>query len=240
MSDGASTEVDGMSLNVTRFRDRADAGRRLAVLLEEYRAESPVVLGLPRGGVPVAYEVARFLGAPLDVLVVRKVGVPWHPELGAGAVAEGGCLHLSPDVLAAVGLTEQDLAATIHEKRKDVEARVRRFRGGGARAELRGRTVILVDDGIATGGTMRVALQAIKAAAPRKIVLAVPVASPEVLESLADDVDRIVCPLVPADLYAIGLWYEDFRQVADDEVARLLEQSREEGAPRSRTSMTST
>ena len=226
MSEGASTGLDEMLLNATRFRDRTDAGRRLAAMLEEYRTESPVVLGLPRGGVPVAYEIARALGAPLDVLVVRKVGVPWHPELGAGAVAEGGYLHLSPDILAAVGLSEQDLAATIEVKRKEVEARVRRFRAGADRVELRGRTVIVVDDGIATGGTVRVALQAIKTAAPRKVVLAVPVASPEVLESLAHEVDRIVCPLVPADLYAIGLWYEDFNQVSDDEVARLLEKSR--------------
>ena len=230
MSDRADTKVDDESPPPPRFRDRQDAGRRLATMLEDYRAESPVILALPRGGVPVGYEVARHLRATLDVLVVRKVGVPWHPELGAGAVAEGGYLHISPDVVAAVGLTEEDLAATIDEKRKEVEARVRRFRAGRARAELRQRTVILVDDGIATGGTVRAALQAIKAASPRKVVLAVPVASPEILESLSPEVDRIVCPLVPANLYAIGLWYDDFRQVDDSEVVRLLGDSSKEWA----------
>jgi putative phosphoribosyl transferase len=225
MSDSADDEIGEGSSPPARFRDRSDAGRKLAALLEQYRAESPVILALPRGGVPVGFEIARQLHAPLDIVVVRKVGVPWHRELGAGAVAEGGFLHLSADVVSAVGLTEEDLAPIIDEKRREVEARVRRFRAGRARAELRDRTVILVDDGIATGGTVRAALQAVKAAAPRQVVLAVPVASPEILESLAPEVDRIVCPLVPPHLHAIGLWYEDFGQVDDDEVVRLLEES---------------
>jgi putative phosphoribosyl transferase len=237
-ADRSSHDASGSSLNATRFRDRTDAGRRLAAMLEDCRAESPVVLGLPRGGVPVAYEVARSLQAPLDVLVVRKVEVPWHPELGAGAVSEGGYLHLSADVLAAAGLDPPDLAAAIDEKRKEVEARVRRFRHGAARVQLRNRTVVLVDDGIATGGTVHAALRTIKAMGPRKIVLAVPVASPKVLEALAPEVDRIVCPMVPADLYAIGLWYQDFAQVTDDEVVRLLKHSRSESVRRSDTTPT--
>lgn len=222
-----SADVDEAP-HAMRFRDRQEAGRRLAVLLQEYAAKAPIVLALPRGGVPVGYEVARALGAPLDVWVVRKVGVPWHPELGLGAVAEGGYLHISRSMVAELGVPEKQLEAVIARERAEVEARVRRFRGERPPPALHGRTVLLVDDGIATGGTVRAALRAIKSAGPRQVVLAVPVASPDVLELLASEVDRIVCPLVPADLYAIGLWYEDFRQVSDDEVVRLLERSRQE------------
>ena len=212
--------------NGMRFRDREEAGRTLGSLLQEYAVEAPIVLALPRGGVPVGYEVARALGAPLDVWVVRKVGVPWHPELGLGAVAEGGYLHISRKMVADIGISKEELEQAIESKRAEVEARVRRFRGERPPPELQGRTVILVDDGIATGGTVRAALRAIKAAGPRQVVLAVAVASPDVLASLASEVDRVVCPLVPEALYAIGLWYEDFRQVSDSEVVRLLEQSR--------------
>lgn len=219
-----------------RFRDRPDAGRKLAAMLEEFRGASPVVVALPRGGVPVGFEVARALGATLDILVVRKLGVPWNPELGAGAVAEGGYLYVSRDVVASAGVTEGELAAVTAEQRREVEARVHRFRAGRAPVDLRDRTVILVDDGIATGGTVMVALQAIRAARPRKIVLAVPVASAEILEALAPHVDRIVCPLVPTDLRAIGLWYEDFDQVPDEEVTRLLERSHRDAAVPPRTS----
>jgi putative phosphoribosyl transferase len=211
-----------------RFRDRVEAGLKLASVLKDYAAESPIVLALPRGGVPVGFEVAKALGAPLDVWVVRKVGVPWHPELGLGAVAEGGYVHISRDLVAEIGIPKSQLDEVIAAKRAEVEKRVRRFRGGHPPPELRGRTIILVDDGIATGGTVRAALRAIRAAEPKQVVLAVPVASADTLASLADEVDHIVCPLVPSELYAIGLWYEDFSQVDDDEVTRLLDRARRE------------
>lgn len=210
------------------FRDREDAGRQLAVELQSYAAKHPVVLALPRGGVPVGYEIARGLHAPLDVWVVRKVGVPWHEELGAGAVAEGGYLRLNEDVLQAVGISPEELAATIQRKKREVEERVKLFRDGLPRPELRDRTVILVDDGIATGGTVRAAIESIRAQRPAAIVLAVPVAAPEAIEALRPEVERIVCLRTPADLHAIGLWYLDFGQVSDEEVLRFLDRARRE------------
>lgn len=217
---------------MTRFRNRLDAGRKLAAKLAAYAGEDPIILALPRGGVPVGYEVARALRAPLDVWVVRKVGVPWHPELGVGAVCEGGYLYLSREILTQVGLSEEELSRVIERERAEVEQRVRKFRGNRPPPQLRGRTVILVDDGIATGGTVRVALRALRAEEPDKLVLAVPVAAPDILDALAPEVDRIVSLLAPRDLYAIGLWYEDFQQVTDDEVVHLLERARDQrGAP---------
>jgi putative phosphoribosyl transferase len=215
---------------MAEFRDRWDAGRRLAAALGDLRGEQPIVLALPRGGVPVGYEVARALGAPLDVWVVRKVGVPWHPELGMGAVAEGGYLHLSQEIVERVGVAEEEVLDVIEKERAKVEERVRRFRGGRPKPALQGRTVILVDDGIATGGTVRAAIQAVKAELPRKLVLAVPVAPADAVEELGGEVDDLVCLLAPPDLYAIGIWYEDFGQVSDEEVTRLLELSRAEQA----------
>ncbi len=210
------------------FDDREDAGRRLAAQLSSYAAERPIILALPRGGVPVGYEIARALQAPLDVWVVRKVGVPWHPELGAGAVAEGGYVHLNHDVIEHIGLSEEELAEIVENKQREVKERVRVFRGDHPPPRLRDRTVILVDDGIATGGTVHAAIRSIRAQAPRAIVLAVPVATPEVVEALGHEVERVVCLHTPADLYAIGAWYVDFTQVSDDEVARLLDRARRE------------
>lgn len=213
---------------MTKFRNRQDAGRKLAAELAVYADQGPIILALPRGGVPVGYEVARALHAPLDVWVVRKIGVPWHPELGVGAVCEGGYLYLSREILERVGLSEEELSGVIERERAEVEQRVRKFRGRRPPPQLRGRVVILVDDGIATGGTVRVALRALRAEEPGKLVLAVPVAAPDIVDALATDVDRIVSLLTPRDLYAIGLWYEDFEQVTDDEVVRLLERAREQ------------
>lgn len=213
-----------------RFRDRVDAGRRLAAELEPYAAEHPIVLALPRGGVPVGYEVARALSAPLDVWVVRKIGAPFQPELGVGAVAEGGFLYLSSRMLEETGLSEAGLSDQIATKRREVEARVKMFRGEHPRPILRDRTVIVVDDGIATGGTVRAAVQSIRAEGPKKVVLAVPVAAPSVVKELATDVDRVVALLTPVDLMAIGYWYDDFTQVPDDEVVRMLDRARHEQA----------
>jgi putative phosphoribosyl transferase len=189
------------------------------------------VLALPRGGIEVGYEVARALHAPLDVWVVRKVGVPWHPEFGVGAVAEGGYLYLARETMAALGLSDEDLSGVIESERLEVEQRVRRFRSGRPRSRLAGRSVLVVDDGIATGGTARAAIRSIRAENPARIVLAVPVASPDTLAELAPEVEQIVCLLAPASMQAIGLWYEDFRQVSSDEVVRLLERRREEQTP---------
>jgi putative phosphoribosyl transferase len=209
-----------------RFRDRQDAGQQLAGELRDFAKDSPLVLALPRGGVPVAFEVARALGAELDVWVVRKLGVPWHQELGVGAVAEGGQVFVSREIIEQVGLTGLELAQITETKRREVAERVRKFRGDRPRPLLQGRTVILVDDGIATGGTARAAIEAIRSEAPKKLVLAVPVAAPDSLSALGTLVDRVVCLLTPTDLHAIGLWYDDFTQVPDEEVIRLLERSR--------------
>jgi putative phosphoribosyl transferase len=208
------------------FRDRQEAGELLAARLLRYREEGPVVLGLPRGGVPVAFEVARALKAPLDVWVVRKVGVPWQPELGMGAVAEGGKVFVSREIIDLAGVTNAELMEVVRRESAEVARRVRRFRGERPAPELEGRTVILVDDGIATGGTVRAAIRALRRQRPRRIVLAVPVAAAEILAELRPQVDDLVCLLSPRQLFAIGGWYEDFGQVDDAEVIALLEQSR--------------
>jgi putative phosphoribosyl transferase len=210
------------------FPNREDAGRRLAAELQPYAAEHPIVLALPRGGVPVGYEIARALHAPLDVWVVRKIGVPWHPELGVGAVAEGGYVHLNQDILVHIGLSKKELAEATHSEEREVEQRVRRFRGDRPAPLLSHRTVILVDDGIATGGTVRAAIRSVRAQAPKKIILAVPVAAPETVAALSTEVERVVCLMTPSELHAIGLWYQDFRQVPDDEVVQVLDRARKE------------
>ncbi|WP_437631172.1 phosphoribosyltransferase family protein [Sorangium sp. So ce854] len=212
------------------FRDRVDAGRRLAFALRRYRDEAPVVLGLPRGGVPVAYEVARALKAPLDVWVVRKVGAPGYEELGLGAVSEGGEVYLNDQALAELGVPPDEAAEIVDRKAAEVEARVQRFRRGRPLPDLAGRTVIVVDDGIATGGTARAALHAVRRRGPRRLVLAVPVASPRTLDSLRPEVDEVVCLAADPHLFAIGAYYRDFSQTTDDDVVALLERARGAGA----------
>lgn len=219
-------------MGTRRFRDREDAGRQLASLLMDVAKERPLVLALPRGGVPVAFEVARALNAQLDVWVVKKLGVPWQPEFGYGAVAEGGHTYVNRDVVERVGLTPRELEEAIEQKRQEVAARVQQYRGGAPRPGLGRRTVVLVDDGIATGGTMAASVEALRAEGATRLILAAPVGSPQTLDALRPGVDRIVCPLVPDDLQAIGLWYDDFAQVPDAEVARLLEEARSWNAPR--------
>ncbi|QRN98164.1 phosphoribosyltransferase [Archangium violaceum] len=211
-----------------RFRDRKDGGCQLAALLKGYRDESPLVLGLPRGGVPVAYEVARTLGAPLDVWVVRKVGAPGQPELGLGAVAEGGALFLDRGMIRSLGYSETEVMQVAEREAEEVSVRIARFRGPHPAPDLEGRTVLLVDDGVATGGTMRAAIRALRERRPRKIVLAVPVGAVESLDSLSAEVDDVVCAHPAEFMMAVGEFYEDFRQTSDEEVQRLLARAREE------------
>lgn len=204
------------------FQDRRDAGRRLAARLAPLAPERPVVVALPRGGVPVAAEIAAVLHAPLDVLVVRKVGAPGRPELGIGAVAEGGLRVLNEDVLRAMEVDDAELRAAVRQAEGELAERLTRYRAGRSGVVVTDRTVILVDDGLATGGTARVAARALRLQAPARLVLAVPVAAAEALAALAHEVDEIVCLEAPEPLWAIGAWYADFHQVPDDEVAALL------------------
>lgn len=207
------------------FRDREQAGRELAKHLTRYREQSPIVLGLPRGGVSVAYEVARALDAPLDVWVVRKLGAPIQPELGMGAVAEGGEVFVDAQTVRDVGASEAEVKEAIVCKTAEVEERCKLYRGEREPPDVSGKTVLVVDDGIATGGTVRAALRAIRRRQPRRLVLAVPVAATDTLESLAREADEIVCLSSQPALYAIALWYESFEPVNDDGVVALLDRT---------------
>jgi putative phosphoribosyl transferase len=206
-----------------RFRDRAEAGRRLAEALAPLRQEHPVVLGLPRGGVPVAFEVARALGAPLDVIVVRKLGLPFQPELAMGAIGEGGIRILNLELIRAAGLSEVELAAVARREEAELERRVRRFRGERPPLVLDGRAVVVVDDGIATGSTARAACQVARAHGATSVILAVPVAARSSIENLEDVTDEIVCLTTPEPFFAVGQWYDDFDQVSDETVSGLLQ-----------------
>ena len=207
------------------FRNRMDAGRRLAERLGHLRGEDVVVLGLPRGGVPVAAEVARELDAPLDVIVVRKLGVPFQPELAMGAVGEGGSLVVNERVGRRAHIGESELAEVERRERAEVERRARRFRGHRSRETVTGRTAVVVDDGIATGSTARAACQVARAQGAARVVLAVPVCSPEAARALRGEVDELVCLETPGWFFAVGQFYADFRQTSDDEVTTLLQQA---------------
>ena len=205
------------------FQDRTQAGRVLASTLSQYANRPDVlVLALPRGGVPVAYEVARALNAPLDVFLVRKLGVPGHPELAMGAIASGGVRILNRDVVEALGITREQFDAITAEQLRELERRERAYRGDRPPPDVRGKTVILVDDGLATGATMRAAIEALKQLGPARIVVGVPIASPETCEELESVVDEVVCGVTPRPFYAVGAWYRDFSQTSDDEVRDLL------------------
>lgn len=206
-----------------RYRDRSDAGRRLAARLQDYAGRPDVVvLALPRGGVPVAFEVARALRVPLDVFVVRKLGLPAHPELAMGAIASGGVRVLDRAAVTRFGVTDEQLAAVAANEERELERRERRYRDGLPSPDLQGKTVILVDDGLATGSTMAAAASAIAAQRPARLVVAVPVAALETCRAFRDIVDEIICGATPDPFVAVGLWYEDFSQTSDDEVHELL------------------
>ena len=210
------------------FTDRREAGRRLAGAFAGRTLERPVVLGLPRGGVPVAAELARALGAPLDVLVVRKLGLPRQPEVAMGAIGERGARVLNDDVLRYGAVRDAELAKVERRERAELEARVTRFRGGAPPIDLAGRTAVIVDDGVATGATARVAAVVAKARGAARVVLAVPVGASDSLGSLAADpaVDEIVCLSVPPGFMAVGMHYLDFAQTTDAQVAELLAAAR--------------
>jgi len=215
-----------------RFRNRSDAGRRLAARLEFLRGADVVVLGLPRGGVPVAAEVARALGAPLDVILVRKLGVPVQPELGLGAIGESGARVINSEVVRYAQVSEAEIARVEQKERAELQRRAQRFRGGSPHEPLTGRIAVIVDDGIATGSTARAACQVARAQGAARVVLAVPVAPPSSEAALAGDADELVCLETPHRFLAIGEWYEDFSQTRDEEVVSLLRAARARYAER--------
>ena len=206
----------------SRFKDRTSAGRDLAAKLAHLRGQNVIVLALPRGGLPVAYEIAHALHAPLDVLNVRKLGVPWHEELAMGAIATGGVRVLNSSVIMATGVTQEDLDQVTALQRLELDRRERLYRDGRPAPALLGRVVVLVDDGIATGATARAAISVVRAQWPARVILAVPVVQPSIAKELEREVDELVYVLAPGDLYAIGVWYERFPQLTDEDVRTIL------------------
>jgi predicted phosphoribosyltransferase len=201
----------------------------LAEELADYADRTDViVLGLPRGGVPVAFEVAQHLHAPLDVFLVRKLGVPGHEELAMGAIASGGTRVLNREVVDALNIPPRVIDAVAQREQQELERRERTYRDGNPPPEVRGKTVILVDDGLATGASMHAAIQGLREQEPAHIVVAVPTASPETCEAFEDEVDRIVCAETPQPFFGVGFWYENFSQTSDEEVRRLLTQAKQQ------------
>lgn len=210
------------------FDDRVDAGRQLAKRLESFRGQNIVVLGLPRGGVPVAFEVAKALAAPLDVLVVRKLGVPFQPELAFGAIGEGGEVRVINDaVVREAGLSRDDIDAVESEQRAELQRRSDRFRGGRGRISLTGRIAVIVDDGVATGATAKAACQVVRAQGASRVVLAVPIGPDDVVARFAGYADEVVCLHTPEFFFAVGQGYRHFTQTSDDEVVALLDRARD-------------
>jgi putative phosphoribosyl transferase len=206
-----------------RFKNRVEAGRSLAERLSAYANRSDtLVLGLPRGGVPVAYEVATALNAPMDVFVVRKLGVPGHEELAMGAIATGGARSLNPDVIEYLRIPEEVIDEVTKREERELERRERLYRDNRPARSPRDRVAILVDDGLATGSSMRAAVLALRQQQPASIVVAIPVASVEAYETLRSQADEVVCLYTPEPFYAVGLWYEDFSQTTDEEVRDIL------------------
>jgi putative phosphoribosyl transferase len=212
---------------MNRFKNRVEAGQALARALAEYSGRRDVtVLALPRGGVPVGYEVAEALGAPLDVFVVRKLGVPGHEELAMGAIASGGVRVPNEDVVGPFRLSARDIDRVAAREELELSRREREYRGGVAPAEVEGRTVILVDDGLATGASMRAAVKALRQRRPSWLVVAVPVGAPSTCAVFEAEADHVVCARTPDPFYAVGQWYEDFRQTSDEEVRDLVAHAR--------------
>jgi len=211
------------------FRDRTEAGKYLATKLLSYKDRPDVrVLALPRGGVPVAFEVAQALRVPLDIFLVRKLGVPGHEELAMGAISTGGVRVLNEDIVDYLRIPEQVIDAVAAEELKELERRELAYRGNRAEPDVKGKTVILVDDGLATGSTIRAAAQALRQQQPARIVVAVPVSAPETCDEYRIGVDEIICAVTPEPFLGVGMWYLDFPQTTDDEVRDLLERARGE------------
>lgn len=209
-----------------RFQNREEAGRLLADRLRRYANRSDViVLALPRGGVPVGFEIASALHVPLDVFVVRKLGVPGQEELAMGAIASGGVRVLNDDLVQDLGLTDAAIERTAQKEEQELQRREQQYRSGRPFPELKNRVVILVDDGLATGSSMRAAAQALRRHEPARIIVAVPTAAPETCEAFESEVDEIICAITPEPFYAVGLWYAEFPQTSDDEVRDLLARS---------------
>ncbi len=214
------------------FADRTDAGQRLGASLREFisqecAGDEIVVLALPRGGVPVAYQVAKALGSSLDVFVVRKLGAPPQPELAMGAIASGGVCVLNEEVVRALHVTPEQLAETAERETRELERREHAYRGDRALLDVKRKCVLLVDDGVATGYTMRAAVEALRQREPKKIIIAVPVAAKTTCEDLKQHADAVVCLMTPYDFAAVGQWYRHFDQTSDDEVRLLLERAAE-------------
>jgi putative phosphoribosyl transferase len=209
-----------------RYQDRTEAGRLLAERLAKYKNRPDVViLALPRGGVPVGFEVAQALNAPLDVFVVRKLGVPGQEELAMGAIASGGVRVLNEDIVQMLRIPDEMIEATVAKETEELERRERLYRGDRPGLDARGRVAILIDDGLATGSTMRAAAMALRRHLPSRIVVAAPVAAGSTCDELSNEVDEVICAATPEPFYAISLWYRDFTQTTDDQVRELLAQS---------------
>jgi putative phosphoribosyl transferase len=215
---------------VGTYRDRVDAGRQLAARLTPWRAPDVVVLGLPRGGVPVAAEVATALGAPLDVIVVRMLGIPYQPEVAMGAIGEGGVRVLDAELIARAGVSPRELDAVEQRERATLDERVARLRSGRERLDLTGRTAIIVDDGIATGATASAACRVARTLGAARVIVAAPVGAPDAADRI-DGADDVVCLLQPPGFHAVGAHYRDFAPTSDDEVAALLAAHRRPGKP---------
>jgi len=211
----------------SRFRDRHDAGRRLATELRVYANRPDVlVLALPRGGVPVGFEVATALNVPLDVFVVRKLGLPWQEELAIGAIASGGVRVLDRDLIRVARVSDADVDRITETQKAELERQERHYRGVRPFPDLHEKTVILIDDGLATGSTMRAGVEALREERPARIVVAVPVASPQTCDAFRDIADDVICAETPEPFRAVGLWYDDFSQTTDEEVHDLLDRAR--------------
>jgi len=205
------------------FRDRTEAGQVLASKLTKYLNQvNTVILALPRGGVPVAYEIGKELGLPVDIFVVRKLGVPGHEELAMGAIASGGVRHINRDVVDQLRIDSETIDVASRREQKEIERREQLYRGQRPPVDVRNKTVILVDDGLATGSTMRAAIAALRQHRPARIVVAVPAAAPQTCSEIADEVDEIICAATPEPFYAVGQWYQEFSQTTDEEVRDLL------------------
>lgn len=206
------------------FTDRTDAGRQLADALQQFKGRNVVILALPRGGLPVAYEVAKSLDAPLDLVLVRKIGAPYQKELAVGAIVDGEHPQIvtNPDVMRMLGISQDYIDEAAAEQLKEIERRRKLYFGHSERVPLDGKTAIIIDDGIATGATMRAALQAILQSKAEKVIIAVPVASPDIIRSLKAEADEVICLEEHPDFGAVGMYYQEFFQVSDDEVVRIL------------------